>query len=401
MKLLFSALSISFLVVFSSLAQEFKKLVVTDVVYVRQTNVRVTAQTFPYYFQQKGFIADVLGDIAKYSKRKFSVETVEFSIPDSVNYYSGFSPNKINLRRKARMLGGKDILYAAVETKIQQGAMVNDVQYYRFVTSLQIYTGKGRKYYVYKNIIPFETYADEDIPGDVQISDYDFYAFYLDGIQRVFEGTTKRDEHRYVPQPLADKYFDFAGNAEKFYMNFSGQSYNYGNDLKNMMEVLSLKNNNLVAGSGYFNFQLVFESNMVSDGIILENKLQNKEYIVKLRGSENYSYMHLMPGSKIIMDFLSKNKDTLMTFIRDFNGPLAVTIGNCQYKFIANSNARYRELFCNDSLIATTNEMDDKIVMVVSNSITENQLADMLNLMFAYDYTQAVEDRVYSFYSSY
>jgi hypothetical protein len=379
-----------------SLGQQYKKAVVTDVVFVRQTNVHVTNQSFPFYFHHKNFVADVLGDIEKFIKLKFLIDSVEFSVPDSITYYADFLPHSIKLKAQAKQLGGKDVLYVSVETILQEGASVNGLTSYRFVTNINIYTGKGRLYYRFKSIIPFENYDGEDIPGVVQMSDYDFYAFYFDGIQRAFEGTTKRESKRYVAKPLNDKYLTFSENAEKFYLNFAGHSYNYGSDFENLVEVLSLKNNNLVAGTGYFNFSLAFESNMVTEGIILNNKVHKKNYQVKLRTGENYIRKYVNPYEPIIIDYIGPTKDTSASFVSDRKLTFTGTFDSDYYKLVSNDYHNYFELYRNDSLIALINEMDDRKVILLDNFVTEIQLGDIINLMFAYDYSMAVEDKLYN-----
>jgi hypothetical protein len=379
-------------------AQHFSKAVVTDVVFVRQTNSKVNSLTFPFYFQEKGFIADVLGDIEKYLKQKFLVDSVEFSFPDSINYYSNFYPQDIKLKSKAKNKGGKDVLYTSVKTTVQQAAVINGTQLYKFITELTVYTGRGRLYYKFKNSIPFETFAGEDISGNIQMSDYDFYVFYFDGIQKAFEGIIKRDERRYVARPLTEKYADFAGHAEKFYMNLSGGSYNYGNDFENLVEVLDLKNNNLLAGSGYFNFPMVFQSEMISDGIFLANKLNDKKYVVSLGEGNKYVNAYANSSTPILVYFLNQNTDTATMFSYDRKDTLTAFIDSMHYKLALNENLNCYELFCNDSLIAAINEMEDRKVILVSDYITENQLGEMFNILFAFDYAMAVEDRLYDIY---
>ncbi|MBN2485839.1 MAG: hypothetical protein JXB34_07670 [Bacteroidales bacterium] len=204
-------------------AQNYDKAIVTDVVFFRQTNIGVTSLSFPFYFYQKGFVADVQGDIARFLQKKFLVDSIEFSKPDSIFYYAGFYPLPLQTRQKAKQHRQSNILYVSVETIVQQGVTANYTETFRFVTTLRIYNGKGRLYYRFKNVIPFEPYAGDYIAGETKMSETDFYVFYFDGIKNVFDGTDKHSDKRYVEKPLAEKYNAFAREAEKFYWAFSGQ----------------------------------------------------------------------------------------------------------------------------------------------------------------------------------
>lgn len=386
-----------------SFGQGYKKAVVTDVVFVRQTNTAVNSLSFPFYFHHKDFMSDVQSDIKKYLGLKFGVDSVEFSLPDSISYYSGYFPKKLNTKEKAKVLGGGDkkILFVSIETKIQQWVEISGVNTYRFITEINIYNGKGKLFYRFKNIIPFETYSGEEVSGNAQMSDFDFYVFYFDGIKSVFEGQVKADEKRYVSRPLTEKYNDFAAYSEKFYMTFANTTYNYGSDIEKLAQVLNLNNNNLVAGAGYFNFGLVFESNMITDGIFLENKFLDKKYKVQLASGSKYVYTYANPATALKFYSVNQSTDTATMYVYDRNGTLtAGSNDSTQYKLMYNSGLNCLEFLHNDILFAVINELDDKKVILVSNYVSESQLGEMFNMLFVYEYAMAIENKLYYYYSS-
>ncbi|MBN2486261.1 MAG: hypothetical protein JXB34_09830 [Bacteroidales bacterium] len=153
-----------------------------------------------------------------------------------------------------------------------------------------------------------------------------------------------------------------------------------------------------MAGKGYFDFQMVFDGDMVNSGIITDNRVTGSRCMVKFRESGNYHRLLMDDNSAITFDFIDNRLDTLLSVTSSRNSAFVGIAGDTVYKMLYIEKYNCYELFCNDSIIALVNELNDRKVILLSSSVSKGQLGDMLNLFFAVEYSYAVWEKLNSMF---
>jgi hypothetical protein len=372
-------------------SQKYQKAVVTDVNYILQLGGTTTnTDNFPLYFYYPEFIADIDSDIRKYTKEKFLVDSVEFYLLDSVFYTQAYFAPDLKVRDAAKFSHDKSVVYISVETLIRESAIINGVVLYKMITRVKAYRGGGKKIYKFKNQIPFETYRGEEITGNILMKENDFYAFYFDGLEMAFSGEIAKVEKRYIEQPPTKHYEDFLQNSEKFYMIQEKRKISYGKDVDDLSEILSFRSSPLNILDDELDFGNIFEGNFINDGCYLTNNFKNEEYKVKLKGGENTLFNFLSITKDIEINFLDKEKKEVGKFTFSSDGVMNGKFKDREYKMLWNYEYDVAEISSSEMLMLI-NVLDDRKVIFVRNDISEQELGDIFNLIFAYDFSLAAK----------
>ncbi len=385
--------AVLFSVICTTLAfgQKYEKAVITDVNYILQLGGTTTnTDNFPFYFYYPEFIADIHSDIRKYTKEKFQVDSVEFYLPDSVFYTQAYFAPELKVRDAAKSSHDKSVVYISVETLIRESAIINGVFLYKMITRVKAYRGGGKKLYKFKNQIPFETYRWEEITGNLLISENDFYTFYFDGLEMAFSGEIAKVEKRYIEQPPTTHYADFLQNSEKFYMIREKRKVSYGKDMKNLNEIISFRVNPLNVLDDELDFGNIFEGNFINDGCYLKNNFKNEEYKVKLKGGENTLFNFLTVSKDIEINFLDKEKEEIGKFTFSSDDVMNGRFGDREYKMLWNYEYDVAEI-SSDVMLMLINILDGTKIIFVRKDISEQELGDIFNLIFAYDFALAAK----------
>ncbi|MBN1116309.1 MAG: hypothetical protein JXA77_03825 [Bacteroidales bacterium] len=365
-------------------AQKYHKAVVTDINYLLRLGEGTNQETFPMYFQHQEFINDIQSDIARYSKNRFGVDTVIFDNPGKINYLENFTAPKLKVKEAAKS-GEKGTIYISVETILQLSIMTNTGVTYSFMTRVKAYNHKGRSVYKFKNKIPFTPMIEEDIVGAVEMSEQDFYVFYFDGLLNAFEGKIKREEKRYNLKPPTEHYSEFLSNAEKFYLVPNYRSYLYGRSMDDLKEVVTFKDKFFDGLDNEFDLGNIFEGNKVRYSYRLTNTLKNEDYIIKIKSSESTLFNFLSISSGVQIAIQNDKKEDVGEFQYSYN-ELEGTFKEKKYKIIWIPEFYCAEVTTDDGLKILINELGDRKVLFIHNSLSEEQLEDIFNLAFIYDF---------------
>lgn len=375
----------------SVFSQKYQKAVVTDVNYFIESGAMANSDNFPFYFQHPEFITDIQDDIKKYIHEKFGIDTVIFQNPGTIWHSEGFLPPELKARDLAKKQAGKNVLYVGVETVLKEAAIINGTFLYKMITRVKAYKKGGKKVYKFKNQIPFETYRGEEITGHIQMKEQDFYAFYFDGLEMAFSGKVKKVDRRYLEQPPTDFYNDFLNNAEKFYMVRESNGYSYGNNMESLSEILAFKGDLLNAFGKELDLGNLFEGNFINEGYMVKNFLKDKDYRVKLKGGENTLFNFISVSKDIEIDFSDMEKKEVGKFTYKSNDEMNGQFQGDNYQFIWNNEYNVVEVRTDNEKIILINDLGDRKVVFVRKNITEKELGDLYNLIFAYDFALAAK----------
>jgi len=375
----------------TSFGQAYKKVVVTDFNYFMRDNVPMVNPTaFPFYFSEKQFIIDIQDEVSKQAKSKFSSDTVIFTSPKGIFYSEGTFVPKLTVKNTAKSVHEEGTLYLGIETILQLGISVNNVTTYHFITEITGYNSKGKKVYNFKNIIPFVTIAGDEIVGQVEMAAQDFYNFYFDGMIEAFAGKNKTLEKRYVRRPPDDHYVDFLSTTEQFYLVSESNGYRYGKKPEDAKKVISYKYNFWRSSHGGFHVEGLFSANNIKEGYDVTNVLQNKNYKVKFFAGNHTFFDAVTFSSGLTVELFNDNKVQVGNLSFDDQTGFTGTLNNAEYSIRWNSDYHCDEVYFGDSLTILVNELNDYKVIFLQNTVSEQQLANFFNLIFAYDLSMTI-----------
>ncbi len=390
MKHLYLGYILSFMLFVQANAQKFDKAIVTDVNYLVRSGGIADASTFPFYFHHPEFIQDVHSDIRKYVKQKFKVDTVIFDTPNKISYTESWSAKKIKAKEQALASQEKSTVYLSLESIIQETSTINGVSNFKFTTRVKAYKSGGKTAFKFKNNIPFEVFEGENITGRIMMKEEDFYTFYLDGLQLALEGKQKKSEKRFIEQPPTHHYDDFLATSEIFYMTRIKKGYSYGKSKDNQVPVLSFANKFWRGIGSEIDFGNLFESNKAKDGYKLTNNFKNEEYLVLLEASEGTILNFLSVSSDVEIKFKDENKNEIGNFSFSYTDDLEGYFRNKKYLVDWNEEYGITEVKADNEMIMLIKMRGNQYVMWVKNSVSEEQLGDIFNLVFVYDFSFAV-----------
>lgn len=385
---------LSFIMIGVIYCQKYDKAIVTDINYLRRESIHVHKETFPFYFHHQEFIDDIQADIKKYVQERFKVKTVEFRAPGKVTYKGDYIAPKINAPDIAKNSSKKNVVYIGVESILQMRSVTNNMAIYEFITRIKAYNSDGKKVHKFKNRQPFAIMIGEEITGPVELAENDFYALYFDGLALAFEGKKKKTQRIYFNKPITNHYDDFLKNAEKYYITRGKKDYTYGRDMNNQSTVINFTTNFWQSRDGEFDLGNLFESNEVNNGYNLTNHYQKEDYIVKLSGGETTVLNFLSFSSDIKIVFKKGRKEIVGEFSYGDYDDLEGSFRDKNYHINWNEKYNCAEVYHESKKIILINELPDKKVLYVDNNVNDEQLGDVFNLVFIYDFSVLVREEI-------
>lgn len=369
-------------------SQTYKKAVITAVHYsVQQSSEASMGEAFPFYFQHKEFTQDIFSDIEKYTRSKFNVDTVVFSEPRQVQTsFNSFRPS-LNAREIALTEKNPETVYIEVLTFLNLRHITNDIPVYGFHTFVKAFNFKGKEIYQSKITIPFETMRGEEIADQAMMGEEDFYAFYFEGLEQAFAHENKKIEKRFVMKPTAGYYKDFVSATEKFYMVRIPKGYAYGQNIDQMKDVLTFKNNFWNTSGTSYNFEGIVSGNWLKEGYRMMNHLNNEEYLVKLKGGETTFFNFATAVSSVEVIFRDMEKTEIGNFTFNWDEALTGRLRSKEYRVQFNTLYFCSEVYSGNQMIALLNYLPDRTVIYVHQTATEEQLADLFSLIFIWDFS--------------
>lgn len=386
MKFIYSILFL-FLVTIGS-AQTYKKALVTDINYTLKKNNYINSTTFPFYFHRIEFIQDVYKDIEKHLIKKFGNMEVEFMHIDSISYALSRFTQPTSAKMLSRSKNSLADLYVSVESILKLNTDIEGVMTYSFITKVKVFNSKGRSVYKFQNIIPFNIVLEDNITGDIEISENDFYFFYLDGLKLAFEGKSQIEPKRYIIKPAANYYNRFLQRAYKFYLTTNSNKYFYGTSLDNQKKIFEFTESSPEYGSS--GYEIDFFSYSIKDRYYTFNFLSNDSLQVKLKDIENIATKILVDTSGLGVEVYQKN-----LLVGEFEAINAKEIKGTLFDidFLIRWNYKYfvSEFYIDDQLRFIMNNLGRKRNIYIHEGVSEKELAQFFNLIFIYDYFIALK----------
>ncbi len=370
------------------LSQTYKQAIITAVHYsVQQSAEASMGEAFPFYFHHQEFTQDIFSDIEKFTKSSFKVDKVVFSEPMQVQTSSSFMRPSLNAKATAQAEKDPETVYIEVLTFLNLRHVTNGIPVYGFHTFVSAFNFKGKEIYHSKITIPFETLRGEEIADQVMMGEEDFYAFYLEGLEQAFASEDKKIEKRYVMKPTAGYYQDFVASSEKFYMTRIPKGYAYGRNIDETREVLTFKSSFWKNSETSYNFEGVVSGNWLKEGYRMMNHLNNEEYLVKLKGGETTIFNFLSATSPVEVEFRDMAKTEIGNLTFNWDDALTGSFQSKDYRVKYNPVYFCSEVYSGNQLIALLNYLPDFTVIFVHQTATEEQLADLFNLIFVWDFS--------------
>lgn len=367
--------------------QEYKKAIITNINHFVRPGLQADKESFPFYFHHPEFITDIQSDILKYVKQKFGSDLIIFRLPDSIYYTESMLAPDLKSRELAQQSNDRNTVFISVETMIIEAFIINDTYVYHMITRVKAYRGKGgRKVYRFKNIIPFETYRGEEISGIQKMKEQDFYAFYFDGLKMAFDGDIKKTKKRYIEQPSTKEYNAFRNISDKYYLVQNYNDFRFGEDMNNLKEVLSYKTKHLSSLDNELDFGNIFEGNYINNGFKLKNHISGKEYKVQIKGGVNTLFNFFTTEKEVEVEFFNDKKEIIGSFTFDSASILKGNFENRPYMAVWNFDHYVLEIYSGKEKVLLVNYLNDRKVLFLRNNISDQELADLFNVIFAYDF---------------
>lgn len=366
-------------------SQEKKKALVTEVNFVRRSGTHVNSETFPFYFHHKEFIRDVQGDISMYLKKNFGATEVEFLYPDSIYYQESLFTPPISARELAKAKSSIADIYASIETVLLESSDIGGIINYSFNTRVWVYNAKGKKLLKFRNKIPFVVTIDESITGDVEMSEIDFYTFYLDGLEYAFTGELPVVNKRYIIKPPTDYYAAFMSDANKIYVKRLKKTYYAGANVDSLKPVYSFNEKPLE----FQGIRLEYRDYIIHDRYIAQNELSSETLEMRLHPDKDLIQKIIADTSGIKIEvFKSEVKVGEMASMS--RSVIAGNIKGIDYRLKGNQEYFVSEVYIKDDLKFLINELEDKRVVFYHNSASKKELYYLLDVIFILDYLQAL-----------
>ncbi len=382
MKITFSLL-ISLLAIFGS-AQHYKKALVTDINYTLKKAQNINSTTFPFYFHQKEFIQDVYKDIEKHLIKRFGDMEIEFLRYDSISYAASHFNQPTYAKAISKTKSSLADLYVSIESTLKLVADLDGIITYSFITKVKAFNSKGRSVYKFQSNIPFSITLDDNITGNAEIGENDFYFFYLDGLKLAFEGKSQLEPKRFISKPSFKEFLDY---AYKFDLTIKLRTYYYGSDIENQKKVFEFTDEfpkNVTKGNKigpYFDNLL--------DKYYIINHFNSDSLIVQLKKDPDLENKLLYGTSGLEMEILEKD-----TIVGNVELKSVTNIEGNLYgiNFLVKRNDRFlvSEFYIDNQLRFLMKNPGRKRIIYIHKDTSEKELSQFFNLIFIHDYFVAL-----------
>lgn len=379
----------------ASYSQQYESAIVTDLNFLRRSNILVTEETFPFYFHHKAFASDVQNEIRLLLFKKYGIKEVLFFTPDSITYRDQPTAWDTQAKEFARGTQRANTLFIEVETILQMYTQIDQELTYRFTTKVRAFDYRGKRVYKFKNHIPFTPVYGDAIAGSVNISEEDFYVFYFDGLRYAFEGKRGVADKRYNIKPMVEQYENFTNSSSKFYLETASDGYHYGRIYNQLSELVYFTINYWSEdGDEPFDFLNLATVDFLDGGYNFINRLDNNEYVVRMKGGINSLKNTFDPFADITWQLLLADGTKKSEVVYDDKSTLKGRYEGVNISFEWKEINSCIEVFIDEEMLALINYSTSSKVLYLSDKITRDQLITIVNCIFMYDYANAVRNKI-------
>lgn len=388
-------LSISLLLVQVCYAQIYKKAKFTDILFYRLSKKEVNQ--IPKFVDRDEVRNIILNGIEEIIKEKYNITDFEYSEGKKITFMDGFSFKGLKTRKKAKSEKEKGTLYIGIQSSIMMPQFEFEQNLHRFATTIKLFNDKGKKVHSYTFTQVFLPGCEEKIVGPDVLTNISFTELFLGGFKNALENKANDDLNiQYIKLELADSYSGLYENSKKYYIRQSQKDYQFEDEEKKLQKMAAYK------VPEWFGFtedntryiDNAVEVNKLKEFYKLENTIQNKTYKVKLIQKEKMAFQVITLDSEIKVKFNHEGKKVgLLNF--DINNKLAGELNGRKYTVLWKPEYYCSEIYRDDILLGVINELSKDRVFFVSNSVTEEEKAELVNILFAYDF--AVGLRILSY----
>lgn len=373
-------------------AQGYHKVILTDVKFLSRQTPNDSKESFPNYFVDQLFTENILSNIGSMVRERYNAQRVEYALPGVIEYkFGSFADGtRLNKFASAPAIGN---IFVSIESIVQFSSSVNGKTFYKLITEVNSIDGKGKKVYHFINKIPFSIKTNDSITGLEKISKGDLFNLYLDGVQNALIGKHKKLEPRIYIKPTSTYYKEFLANSEKLYMIPGNNIYNYGKTIETSNKiVLEFKYNMWRSIGGNISGNILDNSNRIKDEYKLSNLFTKEDYLVKLSGGSSNLFNILTIGSEFKIEFNKGYVKVGSFIVTDWNRIEGNFNGN---NFIVNQNPIYavQEIYKSGTLIALVNSTENKKTIFLKKDTSEQELGELFNLIFAWDFTMMLKQK--------
>jgi len=379
----------------ASYSQQYESAIVTDLNFLRRSNILVTEETFPFYFHHKAFASDVQNEIRLLLFKKYGIKEVLFFTPDSITYRDQPTAWDTQAKEFARGTQRANTLFIEVETILQMYTQIDQELTYRFTTKVRAFDYRGKRVYKFKNHIPFTPVYGDAIAGSMNISEEDFYVFYFDGLRYAFEGKRGVADKRYNIKPMVEQYENFTNSSSKFYLETASDGYHYGRIYNQLSELVYFTINYWSEdGDEPFDFLNLATVDFLDGGYNFINRLDNNEYVVRMKGGINSLKNTFDPFADITWQLLLADGTKKSEVVYDDKSTLKGRYEGVNISFEWKEINSCIEVFIDEEMLALINYSTSSKVLYLSDKITRDQLITIVNCIFMYDYANAVRNKI-------
>lgn len=366
-------------------SQNSKKALVSEVNFIRRTGTYVHSETFPFYFHHKEFTSDVHKDISMYLKKKFGVSEVDFLYPDSIFYQESLFAPQTSSKELAKAKSSIADIYASVETILSESSDFEGIITYSFDTRIRVYNSKGKKLLKFRNRIPFVVTMNEFFTGDAEMSELDFYTFYLDGLEYAFAGELPEVNKRYITKPPTEYYAAFMSRAEKLYVKRQSKTYYIGPNHNELKPLYSFNEKPLDKNG----IKLEYRDYIIHDRYVAHNK-QSAETL-EMRLYKDKDLLHKIIADthgikiEVFKDYVKIGEMTSMS-----QSIISGNINGISYKIQGNKKYFATEVYIGEQLRFLVNELENERVVFCHNTNSMKELYRFFDIIFILDYFRAL-----------
>jgi hypothetical protein len=380
-----------------SFAQTAKKAKITDLLFFRMTKEDV--KQLSMHLGDDDIKNSIIHGLEKTISEKYGVTEFEYLKGKNITFVDGFTLKGMKTRKIAKSEKKPGTLYIGIQASIITPTYDLFQESYRFVTTVKVFNEKGKK--VQSNVFDqiFQPSCEEKIVGPDLISKRSFLDLYVGGAKAALNKQKSDDNNiKYVKLDLAESYSELYKNTSKYSIKHSLNDYNFEDQGKNIQKMASYK------VPGWFGFtesktnyvNNTFGVNKLKETFKLENLLQKKSYKVKLVHKEKVVLQSISMDSDIKVKFSFDGKNVgLFTF--DLNNKLSGELNDQDFSVVWKPEYFCSEIYENDILLGVINELSNDRVFYLNNTITSEKKAEIVNIIFAYDFAIGLRRLSYRF----
>lgn len=376
MKNILLPLTILFYISGVSFAQEYKQMIVTDIKHhvVSNTYYDVSKLSFPCYFSDSLFLADIRDIIIDFGKTKYAVDTIIF--PEESLVSCEEVPYLPKLYQKVPDNAETKNLYMSISTSISYRMIEYQEVFYQLVTRVNIVDSKNKKRMKKTNYLPFMVKLGEGIVADTLIHRVDFEIFYLEALSAAFKGSPELFEKRFVYQPLTERYDDFLFDAGDYTIEKNDTSCALGKEdgeripIIEIRAVLPVSNDSVALADDYkavCQYQITHQLNKDQNNLIFFAD-GSSQIGIKVNGGMNSG------------DFSYSNQGVL-------NGTWNKDTVSIQWK----ATSSLSEVWINNQLAAIIHYRTDGEHLYFRYNLSPTSLAKIAFLVYLYDEAESVK----------